>query len=251
MQRTEALNAFIADIYGERRILGEGLIPADVVLNNPQLCISANGVVPPHGIHAHICGIDIVRTGADDFFVLEDNARTRSGVSYMVENREAMLRLCPELFRAFSVEPVDSYADALAAMMTSVAPLGRESNSTCNAPGTGIANDKVIYGSMFETVRSDCDAEPLLLYVRTFRFHEPDALAHAFDHLDELVVKLVDGSSGYGMLFGPTSSCDESDRVPDALPARYIAQPTLALSTPPLMSGQASVRAISTSALPS
>ena len=330
MQRTQALNAFIADIYGERRILAEGLIPNDVVLNNSQFCIAANGVVPPHGIHAHICGIDIVRTGSDDFFVLEDNARTPSGVSYMVENREAMLRLCPELFRAFSVEPVDSYADALAAMLTSVAPPGRDANPTCviltpghfnsaffehsfladsagvtlvqgtdllveddvlymrtiagkqrvdviyrrvdddyldplffnptsmlgvpgllaawaagnvtivNAPGTGIADDKAIYSYMPEIVRFYCDAEPLLPNVETLRCREPDALAYTLDHLDELVIKLVDGSGGYGMLVGPTASSDEIERFRDALiaePARYIAQPTLALSTIPTRVG--------------
>jgi uncharacterized circularly permuted ATP-grasp superfamily protein len=77
---------------------------------------------PPHGIWAHICGIDLVRTGPDEFFVLEDNARTPSGVSYMLENREAMLRLCPELFREFRVAPVDSYPDMLLKTMQSVAP---------------------------------------------------------------------------------------------------------------------------------
>src|SRR5438045_2393830 len=68
---------------------------------------------PVHGGYAHICGIDLVRTGVDEFFVLEDNARTPSGVSYMLENREAMLRLCPELFEIFDVAPVDSYPDML------------------------------------------------------------------------------------------------------------------------------------------
>ena len=85
------------------KILADGVVPADIVLANPQYCIPVAGARPPHGVYAHICGIDLVRTGADEFFVLEDNARTPSGVSYMLENREAMLRLCPELFDIFPV----------------------------------------------------------------------------------------------------------------------------------------------------
>ena len=100
-------------------------IPADIILGNSQYCIPMAGVQPPHGIYAHICGIDLVRTGADDFFVLEDNARTPSGVSYMLENREAMLRLCPELFDLLPVRPVDTYPDLLLDTLHSVAPQRR------------------------------------------------------------------------------------------------------------------------------
>ncbi|MDB5718769.1 MAG: hypothetical protein JWM38_2196, partial [Sphingomonas bacterium] len=113
VQRVEALNAFLADVYGERRILADGIVPSELVLGNAQFRPMLSGVRPPHNIYAHICGIDLVRTGPSDFFVLEDNARTPSGVSYMLENREAMLRLCPELFELYDIAPVDSYPDAL------------------------------------------------------------------------------------------------------------------------------------------
>jgi len=131
VQRVEAINAFLDDIYGERRILKEGVLPADLILGNPQFRPEIAGMRPPHGIWAHICGIDLVRTGPDQFFVLEDNARTPSGVSYMLENREAMVRLCPELFREYRVEPVDSYPDRLLQTMKSVAPPGRGSQPVC------------------------------------------------------------------------------------------------------------------------
>ena len=121
-QRVHSINAFIDDIYGARKILRDGVIPADIVLTNPQFCIPCAGARPPHGVYAHICGIDLVRTGPDEFYVLEDNCRTPSGVSYMIENRDAMLRLCPELFDIFPVRPVDSYPELLRETLYSVAP---------------------------------------------------------------------------------------------------------------------------------
>ncbi len=327
VQRVEAINAFLDDIYGEQRILKEGVLPADLVLGNPQFRPELAGVRSPHGVRAHICGIDLVRTGPDDFFVLEDNARTPSGVSYMLENREAMLRLCPELFRTYRIEPVDSYPDRLLQTMQSVAPEGVAA-PTCvlltpgsynsayyehsfladsmgielveaadllvdddtvwmrtvagrvkvdviyrrvdddfldplvfrrdsmlgvpgliaayaagnvaivNAPGNGIADDKAIYSYMPDIVRFYSGGDARLPNVETWRCREPDALRYVLDHLDELVVKLVDGSGGYGMLVGPTASRDEIERFRAALvaePHRYIAQPTLALSTVPTL----------------
>ncbi|MBB5715998.1 circularly permuted type 2 ATP-grasp protein [Sphingomonas aerophila] len=327
VQRVEAINAFLDDIYGEQRILSEGVLPADLVLTNPQFRPEIAGMRPPHGVWAHICGIDLVRTGPDDFFVLEDNARTPSGVSYMLENREAMLRLCPELFRSYRVEAVDSYPDRLLETMKSVAPRGTGTpvcvvltpghyNSAyyehsfladsmgvelveaadlevdddivwmrtvagrvrvdviyrrvdddyldplvfrpdsmlgvpgliaayaagnvaiINAPGNGIADDKAIYSYMPEIVRFYSGGEVKLPNVETWRCREPEALRYTLDHLGELVVKLVDGSGGYGMLVGPTASRDEVERFRAALiaePHRYIAQPTLALSTVPTL----------------
>ncbi len=327
IQRVEAINAFLEDIYGERRILKEGVLPTDLVLGNPQFRPEIAGMRPPHGVWAHICGIDLVRTGPDDFYVLEDNARTPSGVSYMLENREAMLRLCPELFREFRVAAVDSYPDRLLETMKSVAPHG-VAMPTCvvltpghynsayyehsfladsmgielveaadlvvdddivwmrtiagrvkvdviyrrvdddyldplvfkadsmlgvpgliaayaagnvaiiNAPGNGIADDKAIYSYMPEIVRFYSGGEAKLPNVETWRCREADALKYVLDHLDEVVVKLVDGSGGYGMLVGPTASKAEVEAFRAALiaePHRYIAQPTLALSTVPTM----------------
>lgn len=326
VQRVEAINAFLEDIYGERRILREGIVPPELILNNPQFRPEVAGIRPPHGIWAHICGIDLVRTGPDEFFVLEDNARTPSGVSYMLENREAMIRLCPELFRSFRVAAVDSYSDMLRETMRSVAPDARGAQPVCvvltpghfnsayyehsfladtmgvelvepadlivdddvvymqtiagrvkvdviyrridddfldplvfrpdsllgvpgiiaayragnvaliNAPGNGIADDKAIYSYMPEIVKFYSGSEAKLPNVETWRCREPNALSYVLDHLDEVVVKLVDGSGGYGMLVGPTASKAEIEDFRRALvaePHRYIAQPTLALSTVP------------------
>ena len=328
VQRVEAINAFLDDIYGERRILKEGVLPEDLILGNPQFRPEIAGMRPPHGIWAHICGIDLVRTGPDEFYVLEDNARTPSGVSYMLENREAMVRLCPELFREYRVEPVDSYPDRLLETMKSVAPRGRGGQPVCvvltpghfnsayyehsfladsmgielveaadlvvdddkvwmrtiagrvrvdviyrrvdddyldplvfrpdsmlgvpgliaayaagnvaiiNAPGNGIADDKAIYSYMPEIVRFYSGGEAKLPNVETWRCREPQALQYVLDNLDQLVVKLVDGSGGYGMLVGPTASRQEIEDFRRALiaePHRYIAQPTLALSTVPTL----------------
>jgi uncharacterized circularly permuted ATP-grasp superfamily protein len=330
-QRVEAINAFLDDIYGARRILDDGIIPAELVLRNPQFRPEIVGSRPPHGIWAHICGIDLVRTGPDDFWVLEDNARTPSGVSYMLENREAMIRLCPELFQTFNVEPVDSYTDLLHETLQAAAPLSSGRDPVCvlltpghhnsayyehsfladtigielveaadlevdddkvwmrtitgrvqvdviyrridddfldplmfrpdsllgvpgliaayragnvsivNAPGTGIADDKAIYSYMPEIVRYYCGSEALLPNVETWRCREPQALKYVLERLPELVVKLVDGSGGYGMLVGPTASNAEIEQFRAMLiaePHRYIAQPTLALSTVPTLTEQ-------------
>ena len=331
IQRTQAINAFLDDIYGAREILKAGVLPPELVLQNPQFRPEIVGIRPPHGIWAHICGIDCVRTGPDEFFVLEDNARTPSGVSYMLENREAMIRLCPELFREFRVAAVDSYPDMLLETMRSVAPPGAGQSPTCvvltpghfnsayyehsfladsmgvelveaadllvdddvvwmrtiggrvkvdviyrridddyldplifrpdsmlgvpgliaayragnvaiiNAPGNGIADDKAIYSYMPEIVRFYSGQDAKLPNVQTFRCREPDALRYVLEHLEELVVKLVDGSGGYGMLVGPTASKAEVEAFRTALmasPERYIAQPTLALSTVPTVTEQ-------------
>jgi uncharacterized circularly permuted ATP-grasp superfamily protein len=326
-QRVRAINAFIEDVYGDRKILADGVVPAEIILANSQYCVQAAGHRPPYGIYAHICGIDLVRTGPDEFWVLEDNARTPSGVSYMLENREAMLRLCPELFDLLPVQPIDTYPDQLREMLFSVAPsrsreptgvlltpghfnsafyehsfladtMGIElvegsdlevdddvvwmrttdgpvrvdviyrrvddayldpllfnpdsmlgvpglmaaylkGNVTIvNAPGTGIADDKAIYSYMPEIVRYYSGEDAKLPNVETWRCREPQALSYVLDHIDEMVVKLVDGSGGYGMLVGPTATRAEIQLFRDALkaePHRYIAQPTLALSTVPTL----------------
>jgi uncharacterized circularly permuted ATP-grasp superfamily protein len=324
-QRVRAINAFIDDVYGARKIIADGIVPADIILANPQYCVPVAGALPPHQVYAHICGIDLIRTGADEFYVLEDNVRTPSGVSYMIENRDAMLRLCPELFDIFPVRPVDSYPELLRETLYSVAPEGvseprcvlltpghhnsafyehsfladnmgielvegrdlevdddvvwmktidgrvrvdviyrriddafldplifrQESllgvtglmaaylagNVTLvNAPGTGIADDKAIYSYMPEIVRYYTGEAARLANVETWRCREPKDLRYTLDNLDKLVVKLVDGSGGYGMLIGPTASKKELEAFRaqlKAAPERYIAQPTLPLSTVP------------------
>lgn len=121
-QRARALNAFLFDVYHRSEIVRAGKIPADLVYRNEAFEPAMVGIDPPAGVYSHIVGIDLVRTGPDDFFVLEDNCRTPSGVSYMLENREIMMRMFPELFRATRIAPVDDYPDRLRRTLASVAP---------------------------------------------------------------------------------------------------------------------------------
>ncbi|HEY4210298.1 MAG TPA: circularly permuted type 2 ATP-grasp protein [Steroidobacteraceae bacterium] len=121
-QRVQALNAFVADIYHEQRILQSGIVPAEQVLCNAQYRPEMQGVDVPGGIYAHIAGIDVVRDHDGRFCVLEDNLRVPSGVSYMLENRKMMMRLFPELFARNSVAPVEHYPDVLLENLKSVAP---------------------------------------------------------------------------------------------------------------------------------
>ena len=129
-QRVATLNAFLSDIYGQQSCLKAGIVPADLIYTNPQYRLEMVGRQAPHGVWVHIAGVDIVRTGERDFYVLEDNARTPSGVSYMLENREVMMRLAPELFANHHVAPVETYTDALLATLRSVAPRGAEADPT-------------------------------------------------------------------------------------------------------------------------
>ena len=121
-QRARALNAFLLDVYGRGEIIRAGRLPARLVYQNAAYERAVAGFVPPRGVYSHIVGIDLVRTGPDDFFVLEDNCRTPSGVSYMLENREIMMRMFPALFRENRIEPVDGYPALLRRTLASVAP---------------------------------------------------------------------------------------------------------------------------------
>ena len=122
VQRVRAINMFLTDIYGPAEILRANKVPSDIVLNNSHYRPEMAGRRVPHDIYVHIAGIDIVRVDADDFYVLEDNVRTPSGVSYMLENREVMMRLAPDLFADHRVAPVENYPDTLLATLRSVAP---------------------------------------------------------------------------------------------------------------------------------
>ena len=137
VQRVKALNMFLADIYGPREILRAGIVPEELVLRNPGFNLAMIGKRPVGDIWVHIAGIDLVRTDADDFYVLEDNARTPSGVSYMLENREVMLKLVPELFAKLRIRPVETYPDLLLEMLRSVAPerAGNDPVSVLLTPG--------------------------------------------------------------------------------------------------------------------
>lgn len=121
-QRVQALNAFLDDIYHRQEILRAGRIPKQLIAANEAFLPEMIGVRPPAGVYTHIIGVDIVRTGENDFFVLEDNARTPSGVSYMLENRETMMQLFPELFQTIKVRPVENYPQLLRQSLSVVAP---------------------------------------------------------------------------------------------------------------------------------
>jgi len=136
-QRVRALNAFLFDIYHRQEILRAGRIPEGLILQNSAFCPEMMGLDPARGIYAHIIGVDIVRVGPDEFYVLEDNLRIPSGVSYMLEDREAMLQLAPELFQRFKVAPVETYPENLRRTMESVAPsnAGNSPNLVVLTPG--------------------------------------------------------------------------------------------------------------------
>ena len=327
-QRVKALNAFLHDIYHDQDIIRAGRVPVSLIAGNEAYLAKMIGVEPPGGVYTHIVGVDLVRTGADEFFVLEDNARTPSGVSYMLENRETMLNMFPELFSRTRVEPVSDYPVRLRRSLSQCAPAacdgrpvigvltpglhnsayyehaflaeqmgaelveghdlrvidGRVAMRTtrgytpidvlyrrvdddfldplnfrpdsmlgvpgifdiyraggitiANAPGTGVADDKALYSYMPDIVEFYTGKPAILQNVPTWRCSEPDSLAYVLEHLEELVVKEVHGSGGYGMLVGPAASKKEIAAFRAKLKAKpggYIAQPTLALSTVPVL----------------
>ncbi|WP_371346652.1 circularly permuted type 2 ATP-grasp protein [Ancylobacter sp. IITR112] len=139
-QRTKALNLYLRDIYSRREILKAGVVPEDLVYQNPAFRPEMNGQKVPHDLYVHIAGIDVVRVDADTFYVLEDNARTPSGVSYMLENREIMMRLFPELFADNRVAPVENYTDELLATLKSLAPASSSSDPAVVVLTPGIYN---------------------------------------------------------------------------------------------------------------
>jgi len=139
-QRVKALNMFLRDIYHGRDILRAGLVPEDLIFQNPVFRPEMNGQDVPHDVYVHIAGVDIVRVNADDFIVLEDNARTPSGVSYMLENREIMMRLFPDLFARHRVAPVERYPDELLSALRSVAPHAASSEPTVALMTPGVYN---------------------------------------------------------------------------------------------------------------
>src|SRR4051812_26331767 len=121
-QRVQALNAFLDDIYHRQEILRSGRVPKELIAKNEAFLPEMIGMRPPAGVYTHIIGVDIVRTAEDEFFVLEDNARTPSGVSYMLENRETMMQLFPELFQRVRVRPVENYPQLLRQSLAAAGP---------------------------------------------------------------------------------------------------------------------------------
>ena len=325
-QRVRALNAFLHDIYHRQEIIRAGRVPEELILKNSAFCPEMMGHDPARGVYSHIIGVDLVRVSENEFYVLEDNLRTPSGVSYMIEDREAMMRLMPELFAKYRVAPVEHYPENLRRTLQSVAPpackgdpviavltpgifnsaffehsflademgvelcqgddlfvddgfvymrttrqpkrvdviyrrvdddyldpltfrkdstLGvpglfsayRAGNVTIvNAPGTGIADDKAVYTYVPQIIEFYTGEKPILNNVPTYNCTNPDERAYVLENLQDLVVKEVHGSGGYGMLVGPASTRKdraEFTRRIKARPNNYIVQPTLALSTCP------------------
>ena len=329
-QRVAALNAFLHDIYHGRKIVTDGVVPADLVFSNPNYRPEMENFPVRFGTYVHICGIDIVRDQAGDFCVLEDNARTPSGVSYVVENRHVMLRTFPDLIAGMRLRPVDDYGQRLREAMTEIAPEGvddpqvvllspghlqlglfrarvpgardgraagrgrrpgggerprldahhgglrpvhtiyrrigddfldptvfradsmlgvpgligawRKGNVTlANAVGTGVADDKAIYAYMPRIIRYYLDQEPILPIVETHICREPEGLQYTLDRLDQLVVKPVGESGGYGITIGPRASRAELAVARAALlkdPANWISQKVIGLSVAPTLTEQ-------------
>tara|TARA_R110002049_G_scaffold124997_23_gene280590 strand:+ start:1314 stop:2762 length:1449 start_codon:yes stop_codon:yes gene_type:complete len=325
-QRSRALNCFIDDIYNKQKILADGVVPADIVLDSGNYKPQCAGVSPPHGAWAHICGTDLVRDQRGKFFVLEDNLRVPSGISYMLENREITKRVLPELLENYSIQPVDDYPSRLHATLSSLSPrtarrpcivvltpgiynsayfehaflaqrMGAElvegndlfvDDDDCvymrtvdgpirvdvvyrridddfldpeafradsalgvpgimrawkggnvaiaNAPGAGVADDKVVYAYVPAMIRYYLDEKPLLASVKTYLCMNPKDRDYVLANLDKLVVKPANESGGYGLLIGSAATAAERAKFASLIeenPRNYIAQPILSLSTAP------------------
>ena len=139
-QRVMAINAFIHDIYHRQEIIRAGRVPREIIENNDAFLPQMIGFSPPGGVYTHICGIDLVRTGDNQFYVLEDNVRTPSGVSYMLENRETMQHMFPELFAKIKVRPVSDYPERLARSLSACAPSAAEGDALIAVLTPGVMN---------------------------------------------------------------------------------------------------------------
>lgn len=328
-QRCRALNMLIHDVYHEQRVISDGVIPREILAMARSYRPQCKGFEPPHGVWCHITGTDLVRGADGTIYVLEDNLRCPSGVSYVLQNRLLMKRIFPQVFEACRVRPVVDYPSRLYETLQHLAPahatepgvvlltpgiynsayyehsflaqqmgiqlvegrdlvvqngfvfmrttegfervdviyrridddfldplafradsmLGvpglmeayrRGHVALANAPGTGVADDKVIYAYVPDVIRYFLGEEPILPNVPTYVCHDPEQRRYVLAHLDALVVKAANESGGYGMLVGPHSTPEEraifASRI-EADPRNYIAQPTLALSRVPTIVG--------------
>ncbi len=327
-QRLTALNLFINDLYNEQRIVKDGVFPLEVLDGSKNFRVQCKGMTPRFGVWAHVCGTDLVRDGDGTVYVLEDNLRVPSGVSYMLENRQLMKRLFPELFQSSSILPVDDYParlyDTLAALsprkgtrpvvvvltpgifnsayfehsylaqkmgaslvegsdlvvqkddcvyMKTISGLRRVdviyrridddfldpeafrpdtalgvkglmrawragNVGIANAPGAGVADDKVVYAFIPKVIKYYLDQDPIIPNVPSYLCMYEDEKNYVLANLDKLVVKPANESGGYGMLIGPRATQQERDQFAELIkanPRNYMAQPTLALSTAPTL----------------
>ena len=331
IQRVKALNLFINDLYNDQEIIKDGVFPAEVLKDSKNFRPQCVGVKPPNGIWAHICGSDLVRDSDGTMYVLEDNLRVPSGVSYMLENRLITKRVFPELFESYAPLPVDDYPTQLYEMLASLQSrrlkrpavavltpgiynsayfehaylaqqMGAElvqgsdlfvDKDDCvymktvagpqrvdviyrriddefmdpevfnkesmlgvpglmrawkagnvglaNAPGAGVADDKVVYAFVPEIIRYYLNEDPGIPNVPTYRCMYKDEKDYVLDNLDKLVVKPANESGGYGMLIGPNATKAERKTFAKLItdnPRNYIAQPTLGISTVPTVIGK-------------
>jgi uncharacterized circularly permuted ATP-grasp superfamily protein len=328
IQRLDALNQFIDDLYHERQVINDGVVPAALIDESPNYRQELRGTKVTGGVWAHICGTDLVRDGSGRFLVLEDNLRIPSGVSYMLENRQVSKRVFADLFLDLDVQPVDGYVERLRLLLQELAPAidGREPviavltpgvfNSAyyehaylasrigahlvegsdlvveddvvymrtingpvrvdviyrrvdddfldpevfrpdsvlgasgliaawqagnvalANAPGAGVADDKVVYSYVPDLIEYYLGEKPLLPNVETWRLNDPEHRAHVLADLASFVSKPADGSGGKGLVVGSNATEEELDalrREIEANPRNWIAQPILSLSTAPTM----------------
>ena len=325
IQRVTALNLFIQDLYGKQQIVADKVFPKSLLKDSVNFRPECVGITPPNGIWAHICGSDLVRGGDGTIYVLEDNLRVPSGVSYMVENRMVTKRVFPELFETTNIRPVDDYPvqlydtlaelnprpdhepnivllspgifnsayfehawlaqqmgielvegpdlyveDDVVYMRTIYGPervdviyrriddlfldpeafrpdslLGvkgimrawRKGNvALANAPGAGVADDKIVYAYVPKIIKYYLDEDPIIPNVPSFLCMHKKDREHVLANLDKLVVKPANESGGYGMLVGPKSTKKQRQKFAALIqenPRNYMAQPTLNLSTAP------------------
>jgi len=328
-QRLQALNLFIDDLYHDQKILKDGIVPRDLIEESSNFRKECMGISPSHGVWAHICGTDLVRDDDGEFYVLEDNLRVPSGVSYMLENRSITKRVLPELFEQDKILPISDYTSQLYKTLADLAPdvdkpeivvltpgiynsayfehaflaqqMGAElvegSDLTvgkngyvymktigglsrvdviyrriddlfidpkvfqkdsvlgvpglmkawqtgkvalANAPGAGVADDKVIYAYVPQIIKYYLDQDPIISNVETFLCSDETQRQYVIENIHKLVVKPANESGGYGMLVGPHATKKEHAefvRLIKKNPRNYIAQPTLSLSTAPTLVG--------------
>jgi uncharacterized circularly permuted ATP-grasp superfamily protein len=330
VQRVHALEALLGDLYGASQILEDRVVPRSLVTSSQHFHRAAFGIEPANGVRIHVAGIDVVRGADGRFFVLEDNIRCPSGVSYVIENRRMMARIFPELFTSHRVLSVASYPVKLLEALRAAAPDGtrdptvvvltpgvynsayfehtflarqmgielvegrdlicradkiymrtssgeqrvdvvyrrvddeyldplhfrpdslvgcpgilnaaRAGNVTiANAVGNGVADDKLTYTYMPDIIRYYLGEDPILPNVETYRLEDPDQLAYVLERIDQLVLKPVAGSGGYGILIGPQATDDqlaEARTTVTADPRAWTAQEIVALSTAPTRVGE-------------
>ena len=326
-QRVAALNAFLHDIYHNRHVTRDGIVPADLVYGNANYRPEMEGFPIRFGTYVHICGTDVVRDENGAFLVLEDNARTPSGVSYVVENRHLMQRAFPDLLAGMKLRPVDDYGRRLLSAMCEIAPEGiddpqvvllspgiynsayfehvflsremgvplvegadlfveqdrvwmrttggrrpvhtiyrrigddfldptvfrpdsllgvagligawRRGNVTlANAVGTGVADDKAIYAYMPRLIKYYLGEDAILPNVQTHICREKEGFDYTMANLENLVVKPVGESGGYGITIGPRATKAEIEAARAALaadPSNWISQPVISLSVAPTL----------------